>query len=240
MRWGLFFLLLLFFALVGYIGWIVYTQYRARQAGLPAPSWKSYIPFTSSSSTQYRDSSYPSPRRGSIAGWIKDRFAVLQNKRTAHGSYEGSLEAGALRGRGGERDEVWDARVGAETDGTYGPSGGFYEEQVLGAGPRHDPYSSRTAYSGAASRANVTAKPVYDEPDKGRGRGNGHEQPQFNNPGLNAGDTETRNLNNPFGDDAETSSLRDVSPRPEIERGNNKRVRDGSPGERRSVFREGL
>ncbi|EEP77717.1 predicted protein [Uncinocarpus reesii 1704] len=173
MRWGLFFLLIIFFALLAYIGWIIFTQVRARRAGLPPPTWKSYIPFTSASPT-YRDSNFPSPRRGGVVGWIKDRLASLRNQRTYRGAYEEPTSGGPgpYRGAGADHDEAWDTRVGALEEGPYGQGPGpygHYDEQELGTGPRREPYDSAGYDAGLPK--------VDTEPERGRSRSREPEGP---------------------------------------------------------------
>ncbi|KMP06762.1 hypothetical protein CIHG_08388 [Coccidioides immitis H538.4] len=206
MRWGLFFLLILFFAVIGCIGWVIYTQVRARRAGLPPPTWKSYIPFTSAPAT-YRDSSFPSPRRGGVVGWVKDKIESLRNKRTYRGAYEEPTTGGPgpYRGAGADHDEAWDTRVGALEDGPYGHAPGpygHYDEQDFGRTPRREPYDS-AGYDAGLTRTD-------EEPERGRSRSRDPGPPQE---GLKLGDT-GKPLENPF-EDHNASSLRDVSPRPE-------------------------
>ncbi|WEW59445.1 hypothetical protein PRK78_004919 [Emydomyces testavorans] len=212
MRWGLFFLVLIFFALLGFIGWVIYTQVRARRAGLPPPTWKSYIPFTSQPAT-YRDSNFPSPRRGGVVGWIKDRIASLRNKRTYSGAYEepmggraGQPYRGASAGAVADHDEAWDTRVGALEEGPYGQGAGpygHYEEQEFGTRARREPYDG-TGYDARLAK-------LDGEPERGRSRSRDPEAPA--RMGLALGDT-GKPLENPF-EDHNVSSLRDVSPRPE-------------------------
>jgi len=240
--WGLFFFLLFLLLIFAAVGWVVFTQVRARRAGLPPPTFKSYIPFVGGGSSSSRN--YPTPRQGGPIGWIKDRFASLKNSRTAQGAYEEPLEAGTMgRGRRGlDPDEAWDARVGNEAD-AYGPGGGQYEEQELGLAPSHEPYGG-TSYGGSA------ALPSYGDGERGRSRS---REPEAyiggGQQGLDARyDEETgrpRSRENPFGDQHEAASLRDVSPRPVIDTSGlgpskGKGSHDDSPTERRSMFRESL
>lgn len=259
--WGLFFFLLFLLVIFGAAGWIIYTQVRARRAGLPPPSFKSYIPFTGQSSRSTGTSNYPTPRQGGVVGWIKDHMAALKNRRTAQGAYEEPLESGIVAGapiggRGGGRrgldpDEAWDARVGPEADLAYGP-GGYYEEQELGLGPErsHEPYGG-TGYGGPPTGS----LPAYgDGGDRGRSRS---REPDAFVAGAQRGldqrfDKEVgrESRQNPFGDTAERSNLRDVSPRPVVDTATTadagkgghgaKGSHDESPTERRSMFRESL
>ncbi|KAF3480993.1 uncharacterized protein GIQ15_06340 [Arthroderma uncinatum] len=207
MRWFAWLIIIILLALLAYAGWIVYSQIRARRAGLPPPPWKSYIPFMSTPASTFGDSNYPTPRSGGIAGWFKDRIAALRNKRTHQGAYEDHLEPRAYRGAGGplsEHDEPWDARMGAaERDGGFGPPG-YYEEQELdfasrggaaGAGAGYD--RETHAYGGAAAAAGE---------DRGRSRSRDPSP-------LKSGHAD--DPENPFGDHAEGSNLRSISPRPE-------------------------
>lgn len=240
--WGLFFFLLFLFLIIGAIGWVGWTQYRARQAGLPPPSWKSYIPFIKSDGAR----NYPSPRSAGPIEWIKDKIAGMRNKRTAEGAYESRLEGGTAyggptegrRGRGLDPDEAWDTRVGNEAD-SYGP-GGYYEEQELGVSTPRDPYGGSgyagapTSHAGEGQRGRSRSR----EPDGQHGAAQRHE----------LGDSNLRVEDNPFGDQHEAASLRDVSPRPVLDTARatsggpvkGKGSLDDSPTERRSMFRESL
>lgn len=233
--WGLFFLLLFLLLIFAAVGWVGFTQYRARKAGLPPPSWKSYIPFIKGGST----SNYPAPRTSGPFDWFKDKFAALRNKRSARGAYEEPTEggtgyAGARRGRGLDQDDAWDARVANESD-AYGP-GGYYEEQELGLQtPGVEPYGG-SSYGG----------PPTGEGERGRSKS--RDPP----PNLAGGPRDMESGlrpqgDNPFGDQHEAASLRDVSPRPVIDTSGQhlshtkgQGSHDDSPTERRSMFRESL
>ena len=245
--WGLFFFLLFLLVVFGAAGWVGFTQWRARKAGLPPPSWKSYIPFLGDRSS----SNYPAPRSSGPFDWVKDKVAALRNRRTARGAYEepsegagyggGGNGGSARRGRGLDPDDAWDARVANEAD-AYGP-GGYYEEQELGLHtPGPEPYGGQSL-------------PAYGEGDRGRSKS---REPPSTIPGGQAGlntryDEEMgRNppRDNPFGDQHEASNLRDVSPRPVVDTSGGqqhlgshvkgKGSQDDSPTERRSMFRESL
>ncbi|KAH0391845.1 hypothetical protein KCU89_g14078, partial [Aureobasidium melanogenum] len=64
--WGIFFLVAFVFIVIGGCAWIIFTQYRARRLGLPAPSLN---PFTRGRRQQ---NSYqaPSPASGGVVGWF--------------------------------------------------------------------------------------------------------------------------------------------------------------------------
>ncbi len=249
---GIFFLVLIILIIVASVAWIIFTQLRARRQGLPAPSLSSYNPFANRSSSR----NYPSSSPSGIVGWFSAKFQALKNRRTAGGAYEeplgGSGGGGAAgRGRRGfgplDPDEAWDTRVGPEAD-AYGP-GGFYEEQELGLHPAA-PYSA-SGYGGA-SPGLAPSLPEYGDEDAARGRSRGSE------PGTYIGGSQ-RGLDerydqemgkgprdDPFGDAAEASDLRGVSPRP-VERGATGHARksssgghDDSPTERKSMFRENM
>lgn len=241
--WGLFFFLLFLALIFGAVGWVIFTQYRARKAGLPPPSFKSYIPFLNKGPA----GNYPAPRSAGPVEWIKDKIAQLRNRRSARGAYEepseGAGYAGPRRGRGLDPDDAWDARVVNEAD-AYGP-GGYYEEQELGLHtPGPEPYGG-SGYGGPAL-------PSYGDGERGRSKSR-------DAPGAIAGgqrgldaryDEEMgrRSADNPFGDQHEASNLRDVSPRPVVDTSAGARLghtkgqgsNDDSPTERRSMFRESL
>ncbi|KAK2595913.1 hypothetical protein QQS21_006508 [Conoideocrella luteorostrata] len=205
------------------VGWVVFTQMRARRLGLPPPGLSSYLPW------RRNESPYgpPQPAPGGVVGWFNDQVRKVKNRnnRSAAGAYEQPLQAGAGGRRGFgplDPDEAWDARVGHEAD-AYG----YFEEPELG---KH----GRTEYSGGGSyNMNLAATPSATYNDEERGR-------QGRNPGG-------AHSKNPFDDDA-ASSLRGVSPRPidtaDAHKNKPKGGRAGSAGsnptDRRSVFRENV
>lgn len=252
--WGYFFLFLLLVIIVAPIAWIVFTRVRAQRAGLPPPPLSSYNPFSNRRDNP-ASQIYPAP--GGIVGWVKDKYNAVRNKvggggvsRT--GAYEqtsgntaGGAGIGGGRGRrGADPDEAWDARVGAEADG-YG-AGGYYEEQELGlTGPstHEGPYAGGGGGGGGAM-------PAYGSEEMGRGRSRGRDDTAYvgsNQAGLDQRyDEEVHGgtHDNPFGDGAERSELRGVSPRPHEEGGDGslkaKKEEGDSPTERRSMFRENV
>lgn len=253
---GIFFLVVVILLLVAAIAWVIFTQLRARRQGLPAPSLASYNPFANRSSSR----NYPSSSTGGIAGWVRTKFQALKNRRTAGGAYEeplgGSGAGGGSGGRGRrgfgplDPDEAWDTRVGTEAD-AYG-LGGVYEEQELGLHPGGSgaPYSA-SGYGGA-SPGITPSLPGYGEEDAGRGRSRGREGGAYiggSQRGLDERYDEEMGRgprDDPFGDAAERSDLRGVSPRP-IEMDATSRGRqpnsgghDDSPTERKSMFREDM
>ena len=208
-----------------------YAHYRARKLGLPPPNFN---PFSKKrrEPANYRA---PAPAPAGIQGWFQDKWNLLTSGRTAGGAYEGTGYAGGSGAYAGQRrgfgpldpDEAWDARVDNEAGG-YG-----YEEQELGLhDPSHGPYGG-----GGYGDVGVAG---YDE---GRGRSRSRD-------GRN--DAEGGLRPNPFGDNAEASSLRSVSPRPDAQPGKpgapghmrgqsslgTTGSADDSPTERRSMFRE--
>lgn len=254
---GWFFFLLFLLLILAGIGWVVYTQVRARRQGLEPPSWRSYVPFLKTPSTNY-----PTPRHAGPFEWIKDQFAKLRMGRTARGAYEetgsgtdtryAGAGAGAGRRARGIEDDAWDTRVGNEDP--YGPGpGGYYEEQELGLTPTpglpNEPYGGGGDYvsAGAGVRGAYAAPP----PDESRGRSKSREPP----PAVAPTAAGTNLDPNPFGDQHEAASLRSVSPRPEVDtagparghtRGNSSldapQGSNTSPVSvsKKSMFREGL
>jgi hypothetical protein len=223
---GTFFIVVFVLLILAAIGWVVFTQLRARRLGLPPPSLSTYNPFQSSRSAA---ATYPAPAPGGIQGWIADKYRALRQRggggRTADGAYEGPSGFEGNRGGGGGRrgfgpldpDEAWDARVGHEAD-PYGPGpGGYYEEQELGL--HHSERS--TAYPGPATATPPTYHASPPSPQRGRSRS--RDPP----------------VQNPFDDSAATQSnvsLRGLSPRPA-----SRSARHGEEdGERRSIFRENV
>ena len=180
---------------------------------------------------------------------MKNKYYGLRNSRTKTGAYEqtsdhshrGAGDGYRASGGGGGEDEAWDARV----DG-YGP-GGYYEEQELGLRPPpagHAGGGSSDYYSQGGDvergRSLSRAGDVDEEDTAYRGGGRSRQRES-----------------NPFGDAAEASSMRAVSPRPggqgqgqgQRYSGHRKQDSEGSglkaelgdsPTERRSMFREGV
>lgn len=230
--WGLFFLLLFLLLVFAALGWIIYTRLHASRQGLPPPPLKSYIPFLSGPQST---TNYPTPRSSGPLEWIKDQVAKLRNKRTARGAYEetGRGADGSYTGARGRDDDAWDTRApGREEDDSYAAAGpgGYDEEAELGLAPApavaglHAP----EPYGGAAGRTDYRGG---GGSDRGRSGQRSH--------GTGAGSLTA----DPFGDQHEASSLRDVSPRPvgHGQGGGSLEVKGGdSPTERRSMFREGL
>jgi len=168
-------------------------------------------------------------------GWFMDRIATLRNRRDARGGYEEPLESG-IHGRRTDHDADWDMRVGTEADGTYAP-GGYYEEQELGLVPGREPYEG-SGYGAGKAPKNA---PPHGVTERGRSRSRDSEVQSS----LSRGDKTTKPLQDPFGDDAEGSNLRDVSPRPVVDTAgvsisSNRSAHEGNPAERASMFRESL
>ncbi|KAI8629511.1 hypothetical protein F5Y19DRAFT_84293 [Xylariaceae sp. FL1651] len=237
---GTFFIVLAVLLVVAAVGWVVFTQLRARRLGLPSPPLSSYIPFVRSSS----QSPYgpPQPRAGGIGGWINDRFRSTKNARSATGAYE---QPGAATGRRGfgplDPDEAWDTRVGNET---YGVSTYYPEDQELEDRGGHGGHGAGP-YTGSGYHMNLAGDGV----DESRGRSPMPRPGGLNVPANRAG-ADGPGSHNPFDDDAEpsTMSLRGVSPRP-INTNIRKTTTAGADGgpthdsptsisERRSVFTE--
>lgn len=128
-------------------------------------------------------------------------------------------------------DEAWDTRVGTEAD--YGYSGTYGEDMELGVQqPAGLPgYEASRGYGPQAGLEEIEGA------KDGRGRARAAKQDledryeeEMQRPG-GAGQARKGVVQNPFGDEAEASSMRGVSPRPHM-------VDDGSPTERKSMFRE--
>ena len=219
---GLFFLLLLLLVILPACAWVGYTFWRARSQGLPPPPLSAYIPFKKSSS-----SNYPiAPRPGGIGSWFSDKFSALRNSRRNGGSYESTNNPDA--------DTAWDARVGRD-EAAYG-YGAEYEEQELGLHPPSGPYGG-SGYG----------RDGYEEEHEERGRSRSRDDGRRDNSTAYAGARgyEADERENPFGERAERSDLRGVSPRPsELEDTQHvgKMNSKGSGGghERKSMFREAM
>ncbi|KAI9721007.1 MAG: hypothetical protein M1812_002486 [Candelaria pacifica] len=253
--WGIFFILLFVFLIVGGIAYIIFTQLRARRLGLPSPSYNPFANRNSSNRGLSSSGGGGGGESGPIA-WIKTKFSGLRNRRTTAGGYEEPLSAGGGGGRGRrgfgplDPDEAWDARVGTEAD-AYGP-GGYYEEQELGLHAPPSTSGNAAAY-GDGAYGGPAELPEYGE-ESSRGRSRSREA-GLGYVGGSKGGLDARydaemgrgGGHNPFGDGAERSdiSMRGVSPRP-IDTGvgggaglgYKEGHTDDSPTERRSMFRE--
>ncbi|KAI1821941.1 hypothetical protein F4861DRAFT_516806 [Xylaria intraflava] len=232
---GTFFIVLFVLLVVAGIGWVVFTQLRARRLGLPSPPLSSYIPFARSSHQSSFGSQQPSA--GGIRGWISNRFRSLKNPRSAAGAYEPS--AAGRRGFGPlDPDEAWDARVGHET---YGVGPYHADDQELEDRAHHN--GAGGPYSGSGYQMNL----ANDGTDENRGR---NPTPRPSNLDGSASRTYAGGQHNPFDDSAaepSNISMRGVSPRPFVDtHGAATAGLTGGPihdsptsvSERRSVFRE--
>lgn len=194
-----------------YLAFVLWERHQASQSGRPPPSWNILR-------RNQHDGSRIYPAPSGLIGWVKDKYHDLRGTHSRTGAYEQ-----AARARGGRRgldpDEAWDTSVGAEAD-AYG-TGGYYEAQDLGlqstAPGRHDE-------SGGGYQENGKL-PEYGHEDMRRGREPHRDSTTFiggTQAGLDARfDAEFKGKSHPqdpFGDHAEASSLRGVSPRPVEER----------------------
>lgn len=227
---GLIFLLLILLIPLAAAVYVLYTRIRAQRAGLPPPSLSSYNPFAK----RIRPSqNYPAP--SGVTGWIRSKFHSLSGSRSA-GGYEEPLGRRGARGLG--PDEAWDARVGNEAD-EYS-AGGYYEEQEL----EFQPSLGGQSYAGGGYGArHGQVLPDYGSEEMERGRSinrAGESHIGGTDQGLDRRYNEEMGRGDPFGDDAERSSLRGVSPRPveDDERHHKKTDSGDSATERRSIFRE--
>ncbi|KAK7712720.1 hypothetical protein SLS57_007673 [Botryosphaeria dothidea] len=232
---GIFFLILFLLLIIGGGAWIAYTRIRAKRLGLPPPPLNPFA--RGSRSSAGATGAFPAPAPSGIVGWVNDKMSSLRhgrnkNSRYAAGAYEeAGMGGGTTSTRGAPRrgtldpDEAWDARVGNEADYGYG----YEEEQELGL---REP----TPYGGSAG---MYAAPPHSAAlsgaggsERGRSRTRELDERYEEEMGRSGGTRE-----NPFGDNAERSDLRGVSPRP-MDSGA-KRGGGSSPTEsRRSLFRE--
>lgn len=133
--------------------------------------------------------------------------------------------------------------MGNEADG-YG-AGGYYEEQELGLHPGGSTSGGAYAGGGYGGDNHGRTLPDYGAEEVRRGRSRSREPNAYiggGQKGLDERYDEEMGKQNPFGDEAERSSLRGVSPRPagNEERGHKKTGSGDSPSERRSIFRENM
>jgi len=232
---GWIFLVLLVLLLIAGAGWLFFTRRRAHLQGLPPPPLSSYIPFAN-----HNRSSQNYTRQAGVVGWAKSKLQSLKGS-GGSGAYE--TPAGAGQRRGLDPDGAWDARVGDEAD-LHG-AGGYYEEQELGL---HPPASGGSYAGGGYGPTHNQALPDYgaDEPERGRRRSRDDAFIGGGQKGLDQRYDEEMSRQNPFGDAAERSSMRGVSPRPADLRSTTRSHKDtvgghgDSPTERRSMFHENV
>ena len=232
---GWLFLILLVLLLIAAAAWVFFTRRRAARQGLPPPPLASYNPFA----TPNRSSQNYGGRSG-ILGWAKSKFHSFTG--SGGGAYERPVGAGQRRGL--DPDGAWDARVGDEADG-YG-TGGYYEEQELGL--QQPPPSGGSYTGGGYGSPRGQQLPEYgaDEPERGRRRSRDDAFIGGGQKGLDQRYDEEMGKQNPFGDTAERSSMRGVSPRPAEAEASKQPRKDGvaghgdSPTERRSMFHENM
>ncbi|KAL1640785.1 hypothetical protein SLS58_006607 [Diplodia intermedia] len=230
---GIFFGVLILLIVIGGVSWVAYTRIRAKRLGLPPPPLNPFARGSRSSMGGGGGGGFPAPAPSGIVGWVNDKISALKhgrsgggrsNARYAAGAYEEPGAARAARNRGTlDPDEAWDARVGTEADYGYG----YDEEQELGG--LHDPHAASTPYGGGGgggyAGSGMYAAPPHSAglsaaPERGRSRTRELDERYDEEMGRSRGGE------NPFGDNAEHSDLRGVSPRPV-----------GSES-RRSMFRE--
>ncbi|CAF9915865.1 MAG: hypothetical protein GOMPHAMPRED_000874 [Gomphillus americanus] len=218
---ALFFLLLLLLIILPVGGWIGYTRWRAHKHGLPPPPLSAYNPFKRSISNPFADS-----HRSGPIGWVKDKFSGLRGASSSGGAYHGAAHSRL------DPDGAWDDRVGDEAD-RFGPGAG-YEEQELGLHPSTPGHYGGSGYGQALAQ--------YGE-ERGRARSRDNGFIGGNQEGLDQRyDEEVHGAtSNPFGNAAERSDLRGISPRPIEDRPNHAhKTSKDSTGERKSVFHETL
>ena len=228
--WGWFILVIILLIPICGAGYIFYSRFRAKQNGLPPPPLSSFNPFKKK---ERHSENYPAP--SGVLDWAKSKFQSLKGSSSRSGAYEQPL-GGSTR-RGLDPDEAWDARVGAEADG-YG-AGGYYEEQELGLRP-----PGGGPYGGGGYGRHEQAMPEYGEE---RGRSRSRDGGAFDSGSHNERYDQGAE-HDPFGDEAERSELRGVSPRPHQDderKGHAKQEslgapHDESPTERRSMFHENV
>lgn len=204
---------------------------------LAASAYFFYLRLTKHKRHSAREAGGFSSSSNPVISWFQNTFRSLKNKRSQTGAgYEGAGYAGVTGSRGTGRaahggpldpDEAWDSRVGNEAE-IYGP-GGYYEETELGLHPESTAYTG-AAYGRSSGRLSTDAAGFAPAPGLSAGAG---ERGRSRSPAVGE---------NPFGDGAEVSSLRSVSPRPfEHTQGIKKASsRTNSPTGRRSMFSEDM
>jgi hypothetical protein len=203
---------------------------------LAAAAFFLYLRLTKNKRQSAREAGgFPSSSSSSnpVVSWFQNTLQSLKNKRSrTDAGYEGAGYAGvtgrAARGGGPlDPDEAWDSHVGNEAE-IYGP-GGYYEETELGLHPQSTAYTG-AAYGGPAGRLSTDGAGFAPAPGLSAGAA---ERGRSRSPAVGE---------NPFGDGADASSFRSVSPRPfEHSQGIKKASsRTNSPAGRRSMFREDM
>ncbi|KAI1268217.1 hypothetical protein F5Y18DRAFT_219808 [Xylariaceae sp. FL1019] len=230
---GTFFIVLAVLLVLAAVGWVAFTQLRARRLGLPSPP---IIPFLNSSNR----SSYGAPQSapGGIRGWLNDRLSTLRsgkNTRSAAGAYEQSGASGRRTFGQLDPDEAWDASVGYEP---YGVGAHYPDDQELEDRGHHG------QYSGSGYQMNLAGDGNDSRGRSPMARGAGLDVPASSGPASS---------HNPFDDEAaepSNMSLRGVSPRPiDTQKASGSGPTAGTQGSptslsslsgRRSVFRENV
>ncbi|KAH8145044.1 uncharacterized protein LAJ45_10955 [Morchella importuna] len=149
--WGIIVIVALIILLLALISYIVYTQLRARRLGLPAPSWRTYVPFIKNNKRSAPSSYEPARGGAGFVGAVKGVFG---------GGNTGYSGAGARSARTREAldpDQAWDSRMVDEEDISY--TGGGY-------GQRSTP-DSRGRYGEAHQMQEHRG---HEEPERGRSR----------------------------------------------------------------------
>lgn len=154
----------------------VYTQLRARRLGLPAPSWRTYVPFVKNNKRS-APSSYE-PARGTGNGFVGAVKGVFGAGNTG---YSGANTRSARTREALDPDQAWDSRIVDEEDISY--NGGGYGQRI------HD---SRGRYGEAHQ---MQENHGYEEPERGRSRS--RDPPRHNVPPYPVGGDST----NPFAGD---------------------------------------
>ncbi|KAI1331467.1 hypothetical protein F5Y16DRAFT_360019 [Xylariaceae sp. FL0255] len=226
---GTFFIVLAVLIILAAVGWVVFTQLRARRLGLPPPP---ILPFSTSRSAY----SAPQSRQGGFRGWISSFGGSSKPQRSAAGAYESSTAARHGFGPLDSDDAAWDSsHVGYEAELDDQHHRGPYGLHSSGAG-------GESAYTGSGYHMNLAGDGAGDDSSRGRS-----PMPRGGAGGLDVGNGGARN---PFDDDAADPSdisLRGVSPRPIDTRGAAAAPTGHPPhdsptshSERRSVFTENV
>jgi len=158
---GIAMLVLFLLLLVAIVGYIVYSQLRARRLGLPAPTWRSYIPFLNNS----RGSRSTRPSTGPL-GWIKSKTTPSAGSFSIGGptGYTGAaVRSQRTRAQFDQvrqdDEEAWDARGYREYD--------MDDDTEMQRG-RVAPVTG--GYDGTSAYGNSGLGPNDEEPQRGRSR----------------------------------------------------------------------
>ncbi|CAI4212585.1 unnamed protein product [Parascedosporium putredinis] len=169
-------------AVVAALGWVAFTQLRARRLGLPPPSFSSYIPFKKSNDSPFDSRA----SQGGVVGWVNDRVRGFKqrNNRTARGAYEPS-GGNAARGTMAALTPTKLGILACTTSDDLGGSG--YEMNLPRTPAARSPApqeerrgrqpAERNPFDDDAEPSNISVRKISPRPlDTGAGRAGGRKE----------------------------------------------------------------